>query len=82
MCRPKAAECLECVVSMEIWDQHVHSRYSKDAFHSMTQMALAEADAGIDGVCFTDHCDLEHYDTGLEDPDCWRPEDCSQNLTK
>jgi histidinol-phosphatase (PHP family) len=60
---------------MEIWDQHVHSRYSKDAFSGMIEMALAEAAAGIDGICFTDHCDLEHYDTGLEDADCWRPEE-------
>ncbi len=59
---------------MQIWDQHVHSEFSEDAFCSMTDMALAEAEAGMSGVCFTDHCELEHYDTGLENPDCWRPD--------
>jgi histidinol-phosphatase (PHP family) len=58
---------------MFIWDQHVHSKYSMDAFIGMAEMALAEAEAGMDGVCFTDHCDLERYDTGLEDSGCWRP---------
>ncbi len=58
---------------MILWDQHMHSSYSKDAFFSMTDMALASVSAGLHGICFTDHCDFEHYDTGLTDPDCWRP---------
>ena len=60
---------------MKLYDQHMHSLYSKDAFFSMTDMALASKAAGLDGICFTDHCDFEHYDTGLTDPDCWRPKE-------
>ena len=36
-------------------DYHTHSRISPDARHSMTEMAAAAAEAGLDEICFTDH---------------------------
>ncbi|NLO47415.1 MAG: histidinol-phosphatase HisJ family protein [Clostridiales bacterium] len=52
-------------------DQHVHSACSIDADTPMKDMALAAADMGLDLLCFTDHCDLEHHLTGLFDPGCF-----------
>lgn len=36
---------------------HCHSLCSMDGEASMTQMALAGAEAGVELICFTDHCD-------------------------
>ena len=41
-------------------DQHVHSACSIDADTPMKDLAVAAADMGLDLLCFTDHCDLEH----------------------
>jgi len=36
-------------------DYHVHTHFSNDAKHSMTDMAVAAAKCGIKELCFTDH---------------------------
>lgn len=36
----------------------------------MKEMALAALSRGMEHICFTDHCDLEHYETGAYDPLC------------
>ena len=56
---------------MKYYDQHLHSDISDDCETPMAEMALAAADLGLAGVTFTDHCDIEHYETGLTDPDCY-----------
>lgn len=38
-----------------ITEYHCHSTVSPDGHNTMTEMALAAADAGIDELCFTDH---------------------------
>lgn len=39
-------------------DTHTHSRCSFDGSASMTAMARAAKAAGLDEICFTDHCDF------------------------
>lgn len=51
-------------------DQHIHSFCSEDGEVSMKDLAAAAAGLGLDHICFTDHCDLEHYATGKYNPDC------------
>ncbi len=55
-----------------LYDHHVHSTYSDDAENSMTEMALAAAEAGLAGMCFTDHVDLDDIN-GVYNPHAWRP---------
>lgn len=55
---------------MYLTDFHIHSSCSGDADDTMLNMARASAEAGISHICFTDHCDLDHYLTGLPNPDC------------
>ncbi len=38
----------------------------------MLDMARAAKKNGISRLCFTDHCDIENFDTGLFDPDCFK----------
>jgi len=52
-------------------DQHVHSDLSGDCSVPMREMARAAVKKGVDCLCFTDHCDLEDYQTGAYDPDCF-----------
>lgn len=40
---------------MYLADYHVHSCFSPDAGYTMTEMAKAAADAGLQELCFTDH---------------------------
>lgn len=42
-----------------MYDFHVHSNYSDDARATMVSMAEAGKNAGLNGICFTDHADLE-----------------------
>ena len=56
---------------MMYYDQHLHSDISDDCRVPMAEMALAAAKLGLDGVTFTDHCDIEHYETGEIDPGCY-----------
>jgi len=56
---------------MYLTDYHVHSDFSGDAEDSMLDMTLASGEADIDHICFTDHCDCDHYLTGLRDDSCF-----------
>ncbi len=56
---------------MFLADLHTHSDCSNDGSYSMTDMLAAADSTGIDAICITDHCDMEKYDTGLFDPDCF-----------
>lgn len=61
-------------------DYHLHSNASEDAHDTMADMALACEERGFERVCFTDHCDLDHYITGKFNPgymDFW-PSSLSQ----
>ena len=40
------------------FDSHVHSYFSMDAADSMSDVVQAATFMGLDGLCFTDHCDL------------------------
>lgn len=60
---------------MGLYDQHVHSNLSTDCFFTMGEMAAAAARAGLSGVTFTDHCDIENYKTGEVVPDCFNAEE-------
>jgi len=42
------------------FDFHVHSNVSADSNEPMTESVRAAIAAGLDGICFTDHCDLIH----------------------
>lgn len=57
---------------MYLTDYHMHSSCSSDAQDTMYDMALAAGERGIDHLCFTDHCDLDHYTSGERNPDCFR----------
>ena len=52
-------------------DNHIHSTISTDAHNTMTEMALASYEKGVRALCFTDHCDLDHFKTGIPDPQCF-----------
>lgn len=56
---------------MYLTDFHMHSHCSNDAKNSMTEMARAARDHGIQHICFTDHCDLDAFQTGEPDPLCF-----------
>ena len=51
-------------------DYHVHSDISNDSDASMWEMVQAEAAAGMDVVCFTNHCDLFRWQDGTPYPRC------------
>lgn len=56
---------------MLLIDYHLHSSCSSDAKNTMAEMAMASFDAGVAQICFTDHCDLDHYSTGHPDTTCF-----------
>lgn len=56
---------------MELIDCHIHSACSDDGRDPMPDMARASRYAGVGFVCFTDHVDLDRYETGVPDPDCF-----------
>jgi histidinol-phosphatase (PHP family) len=56
---------------MQLLDFHIHSNCSPDAFDTMADMALASGKAGVGIMCFTDHCDLDWFETGKPDPNCF-----------
>lgn len=45
-------------------DFHIHSSCSPDAYDTMLDMAKAAHDHGVSVMCFTDHVDLDDYETG------------------
>ena len=51
-------------------DYHVHSDVAEDSSASMREMAAAEAAAGVQLLCFTNHCDLLHWQDGRPNPRC------------
>lgn len=51
---------------MYLADYHTHSRISPDARRSMTEMAEAAIEAGLDELCFTDH--MEPVEWGAVTP--------------
>ena len=55
---------------MMLVDYHVHSDVSEDSSASMREMAAAEAAAGVQLLCFTNHCDLLHWQDGRPNPRC------------
>ena len=55
---------------MYLTDLHVHSDVSADSACSMAEMAAAEADCGVQTLCFTDHCDLLDKHTMSFQPRC------------
>ncbi len=48
-----------------LWDTHMHTHFSGDSDASPRQMILAAQQAGLSGLCFTDHLDYDYPD----DPD-------------
>lgn len=52
-------------------DNHLHSTCSTDGHNTMAEMALASYEKGVRYLCFTDHCDLDHFKTGVPDPHCF-----------
>jgi len=56
---------------MILADFHTHSDCSDDGTASMYDMALAGAEKGVSIMCITDHVDVDHYETGDKNPDCF-----------
>lgn len=48
-----------------LYDCHIHSTCSTDGRNTMEEMALASFKNGVGYICFTDHCDIDDYMTGL-----------------
>lgn len=53
---------------MTYTDHHIHTICSLDGEDAMLDMALACGELGVYRICFTDHCDLDFWKTGLPDP--------------
>ena len=59
---------------MYLADYHTHTRFSPDGRASMTQMAQAAVQAGMQEICFTDHVEpLVWGQTALRPPYDWEP---------
>ena len=43
-----------------LWDTHMHTYFSSDSEAGIQEMIEAAITAGIDGVCFTDHMDVDY----------------------
>lgn len=56
---------------MILADFHTHSDCSDDGTASMYDMALAGAEKGLSIMCITDHVDIDHFETGGKNPDCF-----------
>ena len=57
---------------MYLADYHTHTRFSPDGSATMTEMAQAALDAGMDEICFTDHVEpLVWGSTALREPYDW-----------
>ncbi len=48
-----------------LWDTHMHSQYSGDSETPQDAMIQAAIQKNLDGICFTDHLDIDYPD----DPD-------------
>lgn len=49
-----------------LWDTHMHTHFSVDSEASSAEMIQASIKAGVSGICFTDHLDLEEAQTTPE----------------
>ena len=49
----------------KLWDLHMHSQYSGDSDAPQEDMILTAMDAGLSGICFTDHLDIDYPDNPL-----------------
>lgn len=56
---------------MFLTDYHIHSNCSDDGYNTMLEMALASYSKGVKTLCFTDHCDIDHFMTGQPNQDCY-----------
>ncbi|MFG6384341.1 MAG: histidinol-phosphatase HisJ family protein [Lachnospiraceae bacterium] len=43
-----------------LWDTHMHTHFSGDSMANTYEMVQASRKAGLDGICFTDHLDLDY----------------------
>ncbi len=48
-----------------LWDTHMHTHFSTDSQADTEEMIQASVHAEVDGICFTDHLDLD-YDSSNE----------------
>lgn len=55
---------------MHLSDYHVHSDVSEDSSASMWDMIRAEAAAGVEALCFTNHCDIIRWQDFRPNPRC------------
>ncbi len=55
---------------MILTDYHVHSDVSEDSSADMWDMVCAEAAAGVQVLCFTNHCDLLRCQDDAPNPRC------------
>ncbi len=56
---------------MILTDFHTHSRCSVDGTASIYDMANAAAQKGISIMCITDHVDIDNFETGKKQHDCF-----------
>lgn len=45
-----------------MWDMHLHSTFSADAKAAPEEQIHQAVSLGLDGICFTDHCDFDYPD--------------------
>lgn len=43
-----------------LWDTHMHTHFSTDSQADAFEMARSARNAGVDGICFTDHLDIDY----------------------
>ena len=48
--------------TFHLWDVHMHSQFSGDSKAPQEDMVLTAIDAGLGGICFTDHLDMDYPD--------------------
>lgn len=48
-----------------LWDTHMHSQYSSDSNAPQEDMIQAALGKNLNGICFTDHLDLDYPDSSL-----------------
>ena len=44
----------------KLWDMHMHSQFSGDSDAPQEDMIMTAMDAGLGGICFTDHLDIDY----------------------
>ena len=55
---------------MKLYDMHIHSHFSGDSEANPMEIAQKACDLGLQGICFTDHLDIDYKETpGLFDLD-------------